>query len=176
MHRPDKTEHHEYYSKYIDQVPEGDILEILRSGIDDTAALLKGQLPAIADYRYAPDKWTVRDVIAHLSDCERTFGFRAFWFARKGGGDLPSLEQEPFAVEARASMRSLDRLFEEWRAVRASNLTLFESIDDDVSLRTGVASGNRISVRALPWIIAGHEIHHRKQLKEQYLSRPAAAS
>ena len=176
MHRPDKSEHHEYYSKYIDQVPEGDIIAILRSGIDETAKLLKGQPPAIADYRYAPDKWTVRDVIAHLSDCERTFGFRAFWFARKGAGELPSLDQEPFAVEARASTRSLERLFDEWRAVRASTLTLFESIDDDVATRTGIASGNRFSVRAFPWIIAGHEIHHRKELKEKYLSRIPAAS
>lgn len=176
MKRPDKSEHHEYYTKYIDQVPDGDILQILRSGIDETAALLKGQPPSIAGYRYAPDKWSVGDVIAHLSDCERTFGFRAFWFARKGAGELPSLDQDPFAAEAHASARSLETLMAEWRAVRASTLALFEAIDDETSMRTGVASGNRITVRALAWIIAGHEIHHRKGLKDQYLARMPAAS
>ena len=176
MQRPDKSEHHEYYSKYIDQVPDGDILHILRSGIEETAALFKGRPPSIAGYRYAPDKWSVADVIAHLSDCERTFGFRAFWFARKGAGELPSLDQDPFAAEAHASARSLESLMAEWRAVRASNLALFEAIDDDASMRTGVASGNRITVRALAWIIAGHEIHHRKGLMDQYLARMPAAS
>jgi hypothetical protein len=169
--RPDKTEHHHYYSNYIDQVPDGDILTMLRSGIDETAALLKNQPASIADFRYAPGKWTVREVINHLVDSERTFGFRAFWFARKGAGELPSFDQEPFVTEARTEGRSLDSLFDEWRTVRASNLALFETIDDAASVNTGIASGYRFTVRAFPWIIAGHEIHHRKQLKDRYLAR-----
>jgi hypothetical protein len=169
--RPDKSEHHHYYSTYIDQVPDGDILTILRTGIDETAALFRNQPPSIADHRYAPDKWTVRDVISHLVDSERTFGFRAFWFARKGAGELPSFDQEPFVVEARTGARSLDSLLTEWRTVRASNLSLFETIDDAASMQTGTASGYRFTARAFPWIIAGHEIHHRKQLVERYLAR-----
>jgi hypothetical protein len=167
--RPDKSEHHQYYSTYIDQVPDGDILAILRTGIDETAALFRSHPASIADHRYAPGKWTVREVINHLVDSERTFGFRAFWFARKGAGELPTFDQEPFVVEARTGARTVEHLLAEWRTVRASNLSLFETIDDDASLRTGMASGYRFTVRAFPWIIAGHEIHHRKQLKERYL-------
>jgi hypothetical protein len=141
VQRPDKTEHHHYYSNYIDQVPDGDVLALLRTSIDETAGLLKNQPATIGDHRYAPGKWTIREVINHLVDSERTFGFRAFWFARKGAGELPS------------------------------NLTLFETIDDAASVSTGIASGYRFTVRAFPWIIAGHEIHHRRQLKDRYLAR-----
>ena len=171
MTRPDKNEHHQYYSTYIDKVPDGDILAILRAGIDETAALFRNRPASIADHRYAPGKWTVREVINHLVDSERTFGFRAFWFARKGAGELPSFDQEPFVAEARTGARSLESLLAEWRTVRASNLSLFETIDDAASTETGIASGYRFTVRAFPWIIAGHEIHHRKQLVERYLAR-----
>lgn len=171
MTRPDTTEHHQYYSTYIDQVPDGDILAILRAGIDETAALFRNHPASIADHRYAPGKWTVREVINHLVDSERTFGFRAFWFARKGAGELPTFDQEPFVTEARTEARSLEHLLAEWRTVRASNLSLFETIGDEASMRTGIASGYRFTVRSFPWIIAGHEIHHRKQLNERYLAR-----
>ncbi len=170
MQRPDKSEHHHYYSTYIDQVPDGDIMAMLRSSIDETAALLKNQPAALADYRYAPGKWTVREVINHIVDSERTFGFRAFWFARKGSGELPSFDQDMFVTEARMPPRSLDSFFDEWRTVRASNLAVFDAMDDGAWMRTGIASGYTFTVRAFPWIIAGHEIHHRQQLKERYLA------
>ena len=171
MLRPDPSEYHEYYGRYIDQVPDGDILEILRTGIDTTAALLTGQPESFGDRRHAPGKWTVREVLAHLSDCERMFGFRAFWFARLGAGELPSFDQEPFVAESRAGSRSMNSLLDEWRSARAANLTLFETIDDEASTRTGKASGLMFSVRTFPWLTAGHEIHHRRQLTEKYLSR-----
>jgi len=170
MERPTPSEHHEYYSTYIDQVPAGDILSILHAGIEETAALLANQPGSIADHRYAPGKWTVRELLAHLADTERTLGFRAFWFARKGAGELPSFDQEPFVIESRAGERSLPSLLNEWRTVRACNIALFETIDDEASRRTGIASGRRFSVRSFPWIIAGHEIHHRKHLKDRYLA------
>jgi hypothetical protein len=169
MERPSPSEHHEYYSTYINQVPAGDIIEILRGGIDQTAALLAGRPASIGDHRYAPGKWTIREVLGHLSDCERTFGFRAFWFARKGAGELPSLDQEPFVAESSASTRSVTNLLDEWRDVRRANISLFETIGDEASKRTGIASGRSFSVRSFAWIIAGHEIHHRRQLAEQYL-------
>ena len=171
MQRPETSEYNPYYANYISQVPERDILTILRSSIDETAGVLASQPASIASYRYAPGKWSVAEVINHLVDSERTFGFRAFWFARKGTGELPSFDQDPFVTEANVGARSLDGLFEEWRSVRASNLTLFETIDDEASLRTGIASSNRFSVRTFPWIIAGHEIHHRKQIQERYLRK-----
>lgn len=176
MNRPEPNEHHEYYSTYIDQVPAGDILSILRTGIEETAALLEDKPASIGDHRYAPGKWTIRELLVHLVDSERTFGFRAFWFARKGAGELPSFDQEPFVAESRASERSLASLLHEWRTVRASNLALFETLDDEASRRTGMASGRRFSVRSFPWIIAGHEMHHRTHLKDRYLAAGAGAS
>ena len=170
MNRPDATEYHEYYNAYISQVPAGDVLSILRTSIDETAALLASKPASFADHRYEPGKWSVREVLAHIIDSERTFGFRAFWFARKGAGELPSFDQEPFVAESRAAERSIASLLSEWRAVRAANVTLFETMDDDASQRTGIASGRRFSARSFPWIIAGHEIHHRKILKERYLA------
>ncbi len=169
LHRPATTEHAEYYGKYIDLVPDGDVLQILRRGIDRTAELLGPDPEAVADRRYAPGKWTVREVLAHLTDSERVFGFRAFWFARSAEGEMPSMDQDTFAAAARAGNRSIKSLFDEWRLVRDGNLAVFDSLDDAQSQRVGIASGKPISVRSLIWIAAGHEIHHRNQLKEKYL-------
>lgn len=170
MTRPNPDEYDPYYATYINLVPDGDVLATLRSGIDETQGLLAHKTDAFGDHRYAPGKWTVREVLSHLADAERTFGFRAFWFARKGAGPLPSFDPDPFVVEARAASRSITGLFDEWRAVRAANVALFETLDDEASRRSGIASGRTFSVRTFPWIAAGHEIHHRQHLKERYLA------
>jgi hypothetical protein len=168
--RPQPDEYHEYYETYVKLVPQTDVLPVLRAGIDQTHALFAGRPASFADHRYAPDKWSVRDVLGHLIDGERVFGFRAFWFARKGDGALPSFDQDVFVTESRSTTRSLESLFDEWRLVRASNLAFFETVTDAESVRTGLASGRPFSVRAFPWITAGHEIHHRNILAERYLS------
>ena len=121
---------------------------------------------SFADYRYAPGKWSIREFLAHLIDTERAFGFRAFWFARAGGGELPSIEQDDFVAHAGASSRTLESLLAEWRAVRAANVAFLETMDDEAAARTGQASGRSFTARACAWIIAGHEIHHRRQMQE----------
>jgi uncharacterized damage-inducible protein DinB len=163
--RPSAHEHHEYYGTYISKVPDGDVLQTLRAGIDETTAHLLTRPAAFADVRYAPGKWSIREFLAHLIDTERTFGFRAFWFARAGAGELPSLEQDDFVAESGASDRSLESLLAEWRAVRAANLALFDSLRDEAAARSGIASGRAFTARACAWIIAGHEIHHRAQIQ-----------
>ncbi|HUF46406.1 MAG TPA: DinB family protein [Vicinamibacterales bacterium] len=164
--RPSANEHHEYYATYIGQVPDGDVLQTIRSGIDLTVAHLANRPASFADYRYAPGKWTIRELLAHIVDTERTFGFRAFWFARAGAGELPSLEQGDFVAHSGAAARPLESLIAEWHAVRAANLALFESMSDQAAARSGLASGRPFTARACAWIIAGHEIHHRnKHLK-----------
>lgn len=163
--RPAPTEHADYYAKYIRHVPDGDILVTLRAGLEATAEIVSGRPAWFADRRLGPGKWTVRDILLHVIDTERTFGFRAFWFSR-GGGELPSMEQDDFAARAGASARTIESLLAEWRAVREANLALFESLDEEASMRTGVASGYRFTPRALAWISAGHEIHHRRQFTE----------
>lgn len=159
--RPGKDEHVEYYSTYIDKVPDGNILTMLKGSLEETLGPV-GRLPESAgDHRYAPGKWTVREFLAHVIDAERVFGFRAFWFARGGGGELPSMDQNVFVASSGASARTLEKLAAEWRAVRAANLAVFEAMDDEAAMRTGIASGYRFTARAFAWIIAGHEIHHR---------------
>lgn len=163
--RPGADEHHEYFETYIRQVPDGDIVATLRAGVDATAAILAGGPEAAGDLRAAPGKWTVREILGHVIDTERAFGFRAFWFARSGAGALPSFEQDAFAAASRATSRTLESLFDEWRAVRASLVVLFESLNEEESMRRGIAGGNPFTARALAWIAAGHEIHHRRQIK-----------
>jgi len=163
--RPDPGEHHEYYTRYIQQVPDDDVRQSLRTSLDETLAAIEAKPETFGDYRYAPGKWSVREFLMHVVDTERVFAFRAFWFARNGEGELPSMEQNDFVAASDAGARTLASLTAEWRAVRAATLAFFDAVDDDVAARTGIASGNRVSVRACAWIIAGHERHHRQHLK-----------
>ncbi len=172
--RPGTDEHHAYFATYIRQVPDGDVVATLRAGVDETAALLAGQPEATGDVQAAPGKWTIREILGHVVDTERAFGFRAFWFARSGAGALPSFEQDEFAAASRPASRTLQSLFDEWRAVRASLVALLESLNEEESRRPGIAGGNPFTARALAWIAAGHEIHHRKQIRALVESQPRA--
>jgi len=168
MERPAGSEYHEYFRYYIDLVPEGDVLVTLREGVAETAALLADVPEEVAGRPYASGRWCLKDLVAHLIDSERAFGFRAFWFARQGPGALPSFDADPFAAAANAPARPLAELVNELVAVREAHVALFAGLDDETSRRTGEASGTTFSVRSFPYIIAGHEIHHRRQMRERY--------
>jgi hypothetical protein len=169
---PERGEAADYYFKYIDQVPPGDV----RDRMDAQGAEAHGMLNGITEkeslYRYAPGKWSIRDVVNHLSDTERLFAFRAFWFARGFDSPLPSFDEGPAAVAADADRRSWKSLIEEFAAVRASTSALFRSLPEADWARRGIASGNPFSVRALAYIAVGHANHHFVHLQERYL--PAA--
>lgn len=167
--RPSADDAASYYFTYIDKVPDGDVLTLLESSLEETLALLAGIAPDREPYRYAPGKWTVREVIGHVLDAERVFGYRAFHFARTDPAELPSMDQEVFARAAGADRRPLADLAAELEYVRRGHLALFRSFDAETWERTGVASGVGFRVRALPFILAGHEIHHRRILVERYL-------
>ncbi|MGD8278697.1 MAG: DinB family protein [Gemmatimonadota bacterium] len=166
--RPAPDEHAPYFSTYIDQVPDGDITELLATQVEQTIRLLAAVAPERETYRYAPGKWSVREVIGHVIDTERVFAARALWFARKAEGAMPSMDQNPWAATSNAGARPLADLIAELRAVREASLALFASFDDEIWLRRGVASGNEFTVRAIAWIIAGHERHHRAILQREY--------
>ena len=166
---PDRSEAGEYFFGYIDQVPRGDILAILEAQLPETLALLQGISEEQSAHRYAPGKWSIREVAGHLSDCERLFTFRAFWFARGLGEPLPSFDQEIAAGHAGAHDRSWSSLIDEFRAIRVSSLALFRSLPADAWLRRGIASGNPFTVRALAHVAAGHVAHHSRILRERYL-------
>jgi hypothetical protein len=166
---PDRTEAAEYYFTYIDQVPSGDILEILAAQLDELRALLAGIDDKQSLFRYAPDKWSIRQVLSHVNDGERVFVFRAFWFARGFDEPLPSFDQDVAVSTADADARSWQSHLDEFETVRAATLTFFRSIPEDAWTRRGIASGNPFTVRALAYIIAGHVNHHLSILRERYL-------
>ena len=167
--RPARDEAADYYFKYIEMVADGDVCDILETQRAEALAFLRSIPEAKARHRYAPDKWSVNGVVAHLNDCERLFAFRAFWFARGLEPALPSFDQNVAATYDGADVRTLSSHIEEFDAVRRASLDLFRHLPEEAWLRRGVASDNPFSVRALAFIAAGHVIHHSRILKERYL-------
>ncbi len=171
MERPAQSEYGDYYHLYVSQVPEGDVFEILEDLAGEMGALTGGLSEKQADYRYAPGKWSIKQVIGHVIDVERTFSFRAFAFARQDPAELPSMEQDDYAAVTNYGARSVGDIAREYTAVRVATLALFSTFDAAAWERRGRASGFEFSVRSFPFIIAGHQIHHIKVLNERYLDR-----
>lgn len=171
MKRPEPSEYFEYYGRYVDLVPEGDILVVLAAEMQRTLDVLAGVGPELADHRYAPEKWSVKEVVGHVIDAERVFGYRALHFARRDPAPLPSMEQNDWAEHSNAATRSLESLAGEFELVRRSHIALFRGFDEQLSKLSGTASGYEFSVRTFPYLMAGHEIHHREVLLERYLDR-----
>ena len=167
--QPDSNEYAPYYGKYISLVPAGDVVETLSRLLDDTLSLLRGLSEEQAASRYAPDKWSIKEVVGHVLDTERIFGHRAFRFARNDQQPLPGFEQNGYVLAADFGNRRLSDLAAEFEHLRRANLFLFKSLDETAWLRRGVASGNEVSVRALAYIMAGHEMHHMQIVRERYL-------
>lgn len=175
--RPDASEHLPYYGKYVDRVPDGDLLQTLRAQLDETLALVRGLPEERGGHRYAPGKWSIREVLSHVIDAERIFAYRALRIGRGDATPLASFDENAYAAASNADARTLADLAEELAHVRLGNLALFRSLDDEALARRGTASGGDVSVRALAWIIAGHERHHVALLRERYLAEaPAAAA
>jgi hypothetical protein len=166
---PDRTEAADYYFAYIDQAGEGDIRRRLHAQLGETVALLQGISEEASLRRYAPDKWSIREVLSHINDSERVFVYRAFWFARGYDSPLPSFEQTIAASTAGADARPWSSHIDEFRSIRAATLILFDNLPDDAWSRRGVASGHPVTVRALAYIVAGHAAHHINILRTRYL-------
>jgi hypothetical protein len=166
---PDHTESADYYFTYISKVPAGDIREILEAQGAATLSLFRSISEERSLHRYAPGKWTIREVASHINDTERMFVFRAFWFARELGGELPSFDQDIAVARSGADGRSWRNHVDEFATVRAATLSFWTSLPDDAWTRRGIASGNPFTVRALAWITAGHVAHHVALLRERYL-------
>ncbi len=170
LERPGPAEHDPYYGTYIGLVPEGDVLEILAAQLPDTLGLLR-TVPAERETAgYAPGKWSVREVVGHLIDTERMFVHRALVIAREDPIALPSFDQDDYATSSNANERALSELNDELMAVRESSVALFRSFTDEMWLRRGIASGVEFTVRTFPFIVVGHELHHRAILIDRYLA------
>ena len=166
--RPDHSEYAEFYRTYVDPMPDDDILDQLSRQRDVTTSYLSGLTAEQAGHRYESGKWSPREVLGHLTDAERVFALRALWFARGDGAPLPGFDENAWAARSNADQRSMAGLVEEFDAVRTANIALFRGFDADAGARIGTASGKQCSVRALIWIIGGHERHHIKILRERY--------
>ena len=167
--RPDRSEAAEYYFRYIDRVPDGDIRQTLTAQRDEMRRLFGGVPPDRHAFRYADGKWTLRQVAGHLSDTERMFAGRALWFARGLEGELPSFDQDISIASGRFDARSWTSLVDELDTVRAATLSLFADLPDAAWDGRGIASGNPFTVRALAWLAAGHVAWHLQIVRERYL-------
>jgi hypothetical protein len=167
--RPQPNEAAPYYSNYIDLVTSDDVVSVLATQLDETVAFLSGISEEQSLQRYAPEKWSMRELLGHVNDGERVFMYRAMWFARGFQDPLPSFDQEIGFKAADSDNVSWSSHIEEFRAIRSSTLAFFRNLPADAWLRSGIASDNPISVRAIAYIVAGHLSHHVGVLRERYL-------
>lgn len=167
--KPAPAEHAPEFSKYVTLVAEGDIIDTLERQIDDSLSLLRSIPSDKANFRYGPDKWSVKELLGHLIDSERIFSYRALSFARNDQTPLPGYEQNDYVREADFDSRDLADMVEEYATVRRATIHLFRPLNETEWLRHGKANENDISVRALAYIIAGHELHHIGVLRSRYL-------
>jgi uncharacterized damage-inducible protein DinB len=158
-----------YYSRYINLVPSGNILQTLETQFEETLDFLSGISEEQSLHRYAADKWSIRQVLNHVNDTERVFMYRAFWFARGFDTPLPGYDQDTCAVTARADDFSWANHVEDFRSIRLSTLSFFRNLPAEAWQSSGIASDNPFTVRALAYIAAGHVAHHRGVVQERYL-------
>ena len=168
MKRPEPTEYADFYANYISQVPGSDALSVLEAQRVQMLQLFAGRSERDGSFRYAPGKWTVKEVLGHITDAERIFTYRALRIGRGDQTPLPTFEQDDFVRNGEFGKRTLSGLVEEFVAVRGASLALFRSFTEEAWPRRGVASQKEVTVRALAFITAGHQIHHRAILEERY--------
>jgi hypothetical protein len=170
LSRPAAGEYASFYAGYIAEMPDGDLLAALERQGEETFSLLSALPEERGDHRYAPGKWTVKEIAAHLADAERIFAYRALRFARGDTAPLAGFDENEYARTAGAGRRPLVELAGELHDVRRATLSMFRGLPPGAGERRGSANGVEISVRALAWVIAGHERHHIRVLHERYLT------
>jgi hypothetical protein len=168
MERPREDEYAPFYARYVALVPETDILGALEQQIEEIRRLAASVPPERETWRYAEGKWSVREVLGHLVDGERVFGYRAFCFSRGETAPLPWFDENEYVGAARSDAIALPELAEELALVRQSNLVVLRRLEPSHWTRVGTASGHLVSVRALAWVMAGHPRHHVNILRERY--------
>ena len=164
------NEFNSYYTSYIDNATGINIIEGLKQNLDAVVTFYSNVPNDKHDYAYAEGKWTIKDVLLHIIDTERIFSYRALRIARQDKTSLAGYEQDDYAITAKANSRSLASILEEYKAVRQASIALYNSFDSAALKEIGEASGFPISVRAIGYILTGHENHHNQVVKERYLN------
>ena len=168
--KPQEGEFPPYADMYIRLMPDdGLLLKHLRDNFIAMKQLILSLPEEKLNYRYAQNKWTIKEILVHIIDDERIYAYRALRFARDDKTELPGFDQDDYALSSRANERSIENIFEEYEAVRNATIALFNGLPEDSFMRMGVANRNKATVRALAYHIAGHELHHTNIIKEKYL-------
>ena len=168
---PAKEEYPEYFGRYIAKVTDDDLLKFLKSSHQKTQNFIKKLKREQLNYRYAPGKWTIKEIMSHMCDGERVFAYRAMCFARMDKTNLPSFDENSYAEHSNAQLRNISDIMKEFSAVRQATIELFRSLDAEALAQIGTANQKQISVKALGYVIAGHEVHHMQVIHEKYLKK-----
>jgi uncharacterized damage-inducible protein DinB len=168
--KPKANEYAPYYKGYVNNVPEGDLLQILDNQLKETMNLLNDLSDEMAQFRYAPEKWTIKEVLGHITDTERIMSYRLLSIARGEQEMLPGYNDDEYVRRGKFNRFSLQELLHHQSLVRQNTILLLSSMDEEALLQRGRANGSELTARAIGYIIAGHEIHHRALIKDRYLS------
>jgi len=169
LSRPLPGEYAEGYAPYILEAAEGDVLALLQGQLGEVEALFSGLSEAQGTFRYAPGKWSLKDLLLHLSDAERIFAYRCLRIGRGDSTPMPGFEEDAYAAAAKADGRTMADLLADWRAVRTASLTLFRGLPDAAWLNRGTTNNRAITARCIPYITLGHAAHHLGVIRERYL-------
>ena len=170
MKRPETSEYAEFYAGYVSLVEETDIVSALQTQLTEIEILFAEMQLEKADYRYTPDKWSVKQLLGHMIDGERVFAYRALRFARNDQTPLPGFDQDTFMENSNFDERTIADLLEEFLYLRQANVSFFKTLDEKAWSNTGTASGAQVSVRAIAYVMVGHVRHHVNILRERYLN------
>jgi len=170
--KPNHGDYAPYYERYISLLPDDDILSILEVQKKTSEEFLKTLSEEQGNISYTEGKWTIKEVVGHIIDTERVMAYRALCFSRGEKQSQPGFEQEDYIANGNYNNRTMDDLINEFIAVRNANLIMFKSFSEEMLKQSGIASDNKVTVLALIYIIAGHEKHHIKIIKEKYLKKP----
>lgn len=168
--RPVPADFPSFYHRYVEEAAGGDMLEAMRLAQRTMHEVLERVPSTMEAHRYAPGKWSIKEVLQHVIDAERIFAYRALRFSRGDGTELPGFEENDYAPASQADRRSLIDLLHEYDVVREASLLLFQSLPPEALDRSGMANGRSITVRAIGWVIAGHNNHHATILAERYIA------
>lgn len=166
---PAPEEYSGFLGNYVQQAKTDDLLEGLTASYVFITGMVQGLPEEKLHYRYAPGKWSIKELLVHMIDAERIFTYRALRFARKDRTELPGFDEGAYTEAAKADARDINSIIAEYTSLRTATIELFKSFDEEALNQRGVASGLEVSVRALGYVILGHEVHHQKIMRERYL-------
>jgi len=169
IHRPDPSEYDPYYERYISLVQTDDMAATLQKQAQETRDLLANLTAERSEFRYAPKKWSVKEVLGHVNDTERIMSYRVLRIARGDQTPIEGFEQDDYVAGGKFARRTMDDLLQEFLTIRNATIQLIRHLDPEAAERRGTANQKQISARALIYVIAGHELHHRRVLQEKYL-------